>query len=241
MRHKTSSTSKRSQQNNGNKLTKGLIGELSAAERAERHWTAKRTEFLIERWNAGWTTFRLEVYLGVSRSSISGKVDRLRYSGVNMRVGGHVRRRTKAVKERRAKSNLAEQAEQVEAVDRKAAEPPSRRRRRHEAGKPAPAAPPARLAVAAPAPPQPDPADPPAGITNILDLTDGHCRWIDGNPALGLGKFAWCGCRVVPGSRWCEVHLRRVYQPPLPRRQPTPAAEPVAELIKTELEKEPTS
>lgn len=49
----------------------------------------------------------------------------------------------------------------------------------------------------------------PPNITDIEKLEPHHCRFVLGDPALGLGRFAWCGRRVMrAGLSWCEAHYR---------------------------------
>ena len=51
----------------------------------------------------------------------------------------------------------------------------------------------------------------------IATLEDGDCRWPVGDPQ--LAGFHFCGAEKVEGLPYCEVHCRRAYAPPQPRRR----------------------
>ena len=73
----------------------------------------------------------------------------------------------------------------------------------------------------------------------IQTLTESCCRWPIGDPQ--LADFHFCGKNKVTGLPYCELHARRAFQPPQPRRrdrevvapgvvvtQPAQAAEPAS-------------
>jgi GcrA cell cycle regulator len=51
----------------------------------------------------------------------------------------------------------------------------------------------------------------------IQTLTENCCRWPIGDPQ--LPDFHFCGKKKVAGLPYCEVHARRAFQPPQPRRR----------------------
>lgn len=56
-------------------------------------------------------------------------------------------------------------------------------------------------------------------LVSFADLEPHHCRAIYGDPKMpGWGYWGYCGCQVVPGQSWCEMHVRRF----LGGRPPTP-------------------
>ena len=51
----------------------------------------------------------------------------------------------------------------------------------------------------------------------IQMLTESSCRWPIGDPQ--NPDFHFCNRNKVPGLPYCEVHARRAFQPPQPRRR----------------------
>lgn len=51
----------------------------------------------------------------------------------------------------------------------------------------------------------------------IQTLTESCCRWPIGDPQ--QAEFHFCGRKKIPGLPYCEVHARRAFQPPQPRRR----------------------
>jgi GcrA cell cycle regulator len=51
----------------------------------------------------------------------------------------------------------------------------------------------------------------------IQTLTETCCRWPIGDPQ--QPDFHFCGRKKIPGLPYCEVHARRAFQPPQPRRR----------------------
>ncbi len=51
----------------------------------------------------------------------------------------------------------------------------------------------------------------------LQDLTECMCRWPIGDPQ--QADFYFCGRNKVNGLPYCEVHARRAFQPPQPRRR----------------------
>lgn len=52
----------------------------------------------------------------------------------------------------------------------------------------------------------------------VATLEPGDCRWPIGDPQ--QPDFHFCGKGKVPGLPYCDVHARRAFQPPQPRRAP---------------------
>ena len=51
----------------------------------------------------------------------------------------------------------------------------------------------------------------------IQTLTENCCRWPIGDPQ--QADFHFCGKKKVTGLPYCELHARRAFQPPQPRRR----------------------
>jgi GcrA cell cycle regulator len=51
----------------------------------------------------------------------------------------------------------------------------------------------------------------------IQTLTESCCRWPIGDPQ--QADFHFCGKKKVTGLPYCELHARRAFQPPQPRRR----------------------
>ena len=68
-------------------------------------------------------------------------------------------------------------------------------------------------------------------------LTETSCRWPIGDPQ--QPEFHFCGRKKIHGLPYCEVHARRAYQPPQPRRPapavPVPAEAEMAEAMDSRL------
>ncbi len=86
----------------------------------------------------------------------------------------------------------------------------SRLLQRAQRHRPEPRPAPARAMPTASAPEQehsaPAPASARRGITDIMQLKPGMCRWVDG----GKGAWVWCGAPTGGGS-WCEYHRAIVF------------------------------
>lgn len=69
-------------------------------------------------------------------------------------------------------------------------------------------------------PPLPEVDTPKGPLVAFADLDRHHCRASYGDPQ--KEGFGFCGCRVVPGTSYCEDHVRRYYQavPVRTRRAP---------------------
>jgi GcrA cell cycle regulator len=63
----------------------------------------------------------------------------------------------------------------------------------------------------------------------VQTLEENDCRWPIGHP--GQPDFHFCGKNKVPGLPYCELHARRAFQPPQPRRS---SEQPVLRLVMTE-------
>ena len=54
-------------------------------------------------------------------------------------------------------------------------------------------------------------------FATVLTISDRMCRWPIGDPQ--EADFHFCGKKKVAGLPYCEVHARRAFQPPQPRRR----------------------
>jgi GcrA cell cycle regulator len=63
----------------------------------------------------------------------------------------------------------------------------------------------------------------------IQTLTEACCRWPIGDPQ--QPDFHFCGKKKVTGLPYCEVHARRAFQPPQPRRRDREVFEPAIPVV----------
>ena len=64
----------------------------------------------------------------------------------------------------------------------------------------------------------------------IQTLTETCCRWPIGDPQ--AADFHFCGKKKVTGLPYCEVHARRAFQPPQPRRRDREVHEPLVVVVR---------
>jgi hypothetical protein len=175
-------------------------------------WNEERTNKLIALWNAGKSTDACAEALRVSRSAIIGKLSRLRRAGVTLRP---------------THERVIVDGKLVDA--RVAHAKATLRKKQRQKGEVAPARKPRRIVPdlpkieSKPCPPKPARRDSQAPreridldmvlsedtsdlIFDVIELEPHHCRWVVGDPALGVGHFGWCKRPKVPGGRWCKVH-----------------------------------
>ncbi len=93
---------------------------------------------------------------------------------------------------------------------RRRAVPTTRRQRHQPAPRPAPA-PERKQSAPAPVPTR-------RGVTDIMRLKPGMCRWVDGDRS----AWVWCGAPTDGGS-WCEEHRAIVFRKAKEGEQPCPA------------------
>lgn len=53
------------------------------------------------------------------------------------------------------------------------------------------------------------PDTPPETLVKLIDLTPTCCRWSYGDPK--HAEFGFCGRTQIPGTPYCEMHVRRAY------------------------------
>jgi GcrA cell cycle regulator len=158
-------------------------------------WNDERVDVLKKLWSDGLSASQIASRLGgVTRNAVIGKVHRLGLSGraTTSRMKSHrPRARTQATK-RLAKPRLGDVGNS-----------------------------PFRKLYFADSEPYVQPAEevviPMGERKYIQTLTDSSCRWPIGDPQ--QPEFHFCGKRKIPGLPYCEVHARRAFQPPQPRRR----------------------
>jgi GcrA cell cycle regulator len=171
----------------------------------------KLVERLAEIWNAGAsgsdTANQLSAEFGIEirRNMVIAKVDRLRASGVALRVGdntGYTRKRVKKVRAlQRPPMPKPEPTVRQNALAEVLARAPRE-----------------------PAPKEENPADFPDRVP-LQQLVETSCRWPIGDPL--HDDFGFCGHAKVRGLPYCEHHARRAYQAPEVRqRAPKPVVVP---------------
>ncbi len=158
-------------------------------------WTDERVDLLKKLWSEGLSASQIAGRIGsVTRNAVIGKVHRLGLSG---------RATTSRMKTHRPRPRVVNQK-------RIAA-----RARFPAVGNPA---------LRALYQPDAEPFVPaveelviPMHERKTLEtLTETHCRWPIGDPQ--HADFHFCGKGKVPGLPYCELHARRAFQPPQPRR-----------------------
>ena len=68
------------------------------------------------------------------------------------------------------------------------------------------------------------PDTPPETLVKLFDLTPTCCRWIYGDPK--HEKFGFCGRTIIPGTPYCEMHVRRAYVIPPKKTEKQSVNEP---------------
>src|SRR5690349_14130989 len=158
-------------------------------------WNDERVETLKKLWSDGLSASQIAGRLGgVTRNAVIGKVHRLGLSGraTTSRMKSHRPRvRAQAVK-RLMKPRFANMGNPA--------------LRQLYLGDTEPYSPPAEeLEI------------PLKERKYIQTLTETSCRWPIGDPQ--HADFHFCGKNKVTGLPYCELHARRAFQPPQPRRR----------------------
>src|SRR5262245_25245774 len=170
-------------------------------------WNDERVDVLKKLWSDGLSASQIASRLGgVTRNAVIGKVHRLGLSGraTTSRMKSHPRVRTQVAK-RLAKPRLGG------AIGNPAY-------RNLLLGDGEPYVPPAEEVVI------------PIGERKYIQtLTDACCRWPIGDPQ--QPDFHFCGRKKIPGLPYCEVHARRAFQPPQPRRRDREVFEPAIPVV----------
>ncbi|HEX7073929.1 MAG TPA: GcrA family cell cycle regulator [Hyphomicrobiaceae bacterium] len=182
-------------------------------------WTDERVEQLKRLWAEGLSASQIAGRLGgVTRNAVIGKVHRLGLSG---------RATTSRMKSHRARPRTSPGS----VTKRPAAKP-----RFGTIGNPALRAlyqPDAETYV----PPAEELVIPPEERKTLQMLTETSCRWPIGDPQ--TPEFHFCNRNKVPGLPYCEIHARRAFQPPQPRRRDREVGEPVVPAIPAQAAKDP--
>ena len=166
-------------------------------------WNDERVELLKKLWSDGLSASQIATRLGaVTRNAVIGKVHRLGLSG---------RATTSRMKSHRPRPRPTTAA----AVAKRPTKP-----------KFAPAGnTPLQRLYEGDTQPYVGPAEevdiPLAERKSIQSLEEVNCRWPIGDPQ--EAEFHFCGRSKMQGLPYCEVHARRAYQPPQPRRGGFPA------------------
>lgn len=148
-------------------------------------WTDERVERLKVLWKKGYSASQIagELGGGISRSSVIGKVHRLKLFRADQKRlverQGLVNKRT-----RKAQGKLWGQPKAV-AAKKRATMPEA---------EPYVEAPTNEIAK-----------------RKLVELERGECRWPIGDPK--SEAFGFCGCKAVSGLPYCEVHRKRAYVP----------------------------
>ena len=182
-------------------------------------WTDERVEQLKKLWAEGLSASQIAGRIGgVTRNAVIGKVHRLGLSG---------RATTSRMKSHRARPRPAGPVAAKRAV----------KTRFGTVGNPALRALYQPDAVAY-LPPVEEVEIPAAERKTIQMLTESSCRWPIGDPQ--NPDFHFCNRNKVPGLPYCEVHARRAFQPPQPRRRDREiVGEPMLPAIPVQAEKDP--
>jgi len=158
-------------------------------------WNDERVDLLKKLWSEGLSASQIAARLGsVTRNAVIGKVHRLGLAGraTTSRMKSHrPRPRPAVVAKRPEKPKFASAGNTaLQRLYQADAEPYQ--------------------------PPAEEVEIPLAQRKTIQTLTEGHCRWPIGDPQ--HTDFHFCGKDKVQGLPYCEIHARRAFQPPQPRR-----------------------
>ena len=147
-------------------------------------WTDTRVETLTTLWQAGYSGSLIGIELGLTRSAVIGKVQRLRLPGRTTLVSRRPPRAQPLLKAKpRSKSKKT---------------PTSPRRSARPKPKPRRTGPPPELGPA------------PEALVTVLTLTPANCNWPEGDPK--RPGFHFCG-RDKPHDRpYCPHHAARAYR-----------------------------
>ena len=166
-------------------------------------WNDERVELLKKLWSDGLSASQIAGRLGgVTRNAVIGKVHRLGLSGraTTSRMKSHrPRTRPQVATNAPGANNKRLMKPRFAAVGNPAL-------RNLYMGDSEPYTPPAEELVI-----------PLKERKYIQTLTENCCRWPIGDPQ--LADFHFCGKKKVAGLPYCEVHARRAFQPPQPRRR----------------------
>jgi len=165
-------------------------------------WNDERVELLKKLWSDGLSASQIAGRLGgVTRNAVIGKVHRLGLSGraTTSRMKSHRPRTRPQVNNNAPGANKRLMKPRFAAVGNPAL-------RNLYMGDNEPYTPPAEeLEI------------PLKERKYIQTLTESCCRWPIGDPQ--MSDFHFCGKKKVAGLPYCEVHARRAFQPPQPRRR----------------------
>ena len=166
-------------------------------------WNDERVELLKKLWSDGLSASQIAGRLGgVTRNAVIGKVHRLGLSGraTTSRMKSHRPRTRPQV------ANNAQGANNKRLIKPRFATVGNPALRNLYMGDNEPYTPPAEeLEI------------PLKERKYIQTLSETCCRWPIGDPQ--LSDFHFCGKKKVAGLPYCEVHARRAFQPPQPRRR----------------------
>ena len=166
-------------------------------------WNDERVDLLKKLWADGLSASQIAGRLGgVTRNAVIGKVHRLGLSGraTTSRMKSHRPRARAQTAKRLMKPRFAN-------IGNSGAAPAlsGRHRALHAAGRGA--------------------RDPACNERKYIQtLTEVCCRWPIGDPQ--HADFHFCGKKKVTGLPYCELHARRAFQPPQPRRRDREVFEP---------------
>ena len=147
-------------------------------------WTDARVETLTNLWQTGYSGSLIGVKLGLTRSAVIGKVQRLKLPS-----------RTTLVSRRRPGTSCQKPAAKTRSRDLRSRASPRKVAQ-------------ARVRPLRPAvPPELDAA--PAIPVTVLTLTPVTCNWPEGDPK--LPGFHFCGRDKPPYTAYCPHHAARAY------------------------------
>ena len=162
-------------------------------------WSPRLTRIVRRMWRGGCTARQIanalnEHYgLSLTRNAVIGKLHRM---GERRQPG-----------QRAARASQRQTSRLLQRAQRHRPEP-------HPASvKAMPAAPAPERKRSAPAP-----ASARRGVTDIMKLKPGMCRWVEGDK----GAWVWCGAPTDGGS-WCEEHRAIVFRKAKEEKEPCPA------------------
>jgi GcrA cell cycle regulator len=163
----------------------------------ETLWSEALVARLSELWLSGTTSGEIGRRLGISRSSVMGKLRRLDLL-CRDRPRMPIRSRWEAARNLlRTEQNI----EQAIPVPKPVPEKVPNKRHKRQAKSPD------RFFAEFAAKPPPPPPEPAYGTLTVLDLRHNSCRW----PSDGDGPWTFCGRPILSETSYCPDHHRRAH------------------------------
>ena len=185
------------------KCCKQVKEKLSRSE-TDRFWNEARINRLITLWNDGLSGEKCAAILGTTKSAVLSKIRALRRLGIQLRGSTEAGRSATGSISRRRQIQASE-TRSIKFGDIKSRETRPRKPYQQRESKSTSCDERIELDMELP-------EDADGLIFDVRKLKPYHCRWVFGDPLLGVGHYAWCGRDRVPGTKWCKTHNEVIKQ-----------------------------